>query len=317
MYGLDQKLVLTCGKTRRNDGIGAQLQRLYGIYSISRLVGASYLHTPLARVDYQGLSALENNVTDPAYHYEFNDLLRIKSDVMPSEDFHKISLPNISMKTLRHLAAMFDRHETGGKPSLVKLALPYGIADRFPDCYEVCKEISPFASSVREGRSLRVGIHVRRGELFAVDSARMLPNAYYISVAQNLAHVLEALRIDYLIELRTEVPNREFVVQPDHHGISNRISAPAVFTPEMCHLDEFSVLPNLVCYTNETAIDCLRKLATADILVMSRSSFSYLAGILNRNTIVLYHPFWHRAPSSWMTVGPDGQFNQSKFSKAV
>src|SRR5260370_39042817 len=96
LSGLHQKLVLTYDNTRRTDGIGAQLQRIYGIYSISRLVGASYLHTPLARVDYQGLSALENNVTDPAYHYEFNDLLRIKSDVMPSDDFHKISLPNIS-----------------------------------------------------------------------------------------------------------------------------------------------------------------------------------------------------------------------------
>jgi hypothetical protein len=190
------------------DGAGAQLQRIYGIYSISRLLGASYLHSLLGRV-------------------------------------------------------------------------------------------------------------VRRGELFVLDSDRMLPNVYYMNVAQNVAHALKALKIDYQLELHTEVPKKEFIVQPDHHGISNRISAATTVNPEMCRIDEFSVLPNLIRCINEPALDCLRKLATADILVMSRSSFSYLGGILNRNGIILYYPFWHRAPSSWMTVGPKGQFDQLKFRKAV
>jgi len=317
LAGLHRKLILTYDNTKMTDGAGAQLQRIYGTYSVARLVGAAYLHAPLGRVDYQGLSALESNLTDPGFHHEFNDLCRIESDVMPADDFHKINLPDISMETLRHLVDLFDRDQTGGKPILAQLALPYGIADRFPDCYAVCKQISPFASSVYKGRSLRVALHIRRGDLMVVESHRMLPNAYYIKVAQTLAQVLEALKFDYVLELHTEVPNREFVVRPGHIGLWDRVSRPAVLNSEMWRLDEFSVLPNLVHHTNETAVDSLRQLATADILVMSRSSFSYLAGILNRNGIVLYHPFWHRAPSSWITVGPDGQFNQSKFRKAV
>ena len=195
----------------------------------------------------------------------------------------------------------------------MQLVLPYGIADRFPDCYEVCKEISPFASSVREGRPLRVAIHVRRGELFVIDSQRMLPNVYYINVAQHTRSASHRL------------PNRT-----SHGGAQQGIycsagsswylqsnQRPHSCQPEMCRLDEFSLLPNLVRCIKEKAIDCLRELITADVLVMSRSSFSYVRGILNRNGIVLYHPFWHRAPSSWMTVGPDGQFDQLKFSKAV
>ena len=88
-------------------------------------------------------------------------------------------------------------------------------------------------------------------------------------------------------------------------------------SPGMWRLDEFSVLPRLVRCVNERAIECIRQLATADVLVMSRSSFSYRGGILNRNGIVLYHPFWHRAPSSWMTVGPDGRFDELEFRQAV
>ena len=122
---------------------------------------------------------------------------------------------------------------------------------------------------------------------------RMLPNVYYIKVAQNVAHVLDALKIDYQMELHTEVPNKEFIVQPNHHGISHRIRTPVTVSPQMCRLDDFSVLPKLVFCINETAVECLRKLATADILVMSKSSFSYVSAILNRNGIMLYHPFWH------------------------
>jgi hypothetical protein len=313
---LHEKLVLTYDNNAMSDGVGAQLQRIYGIYSISRLLGASYLHSPLSRVSYQGLSALEENAANPGFHHEFNDLFQIKSDVLPTDHFHTVKLSVISMELVDELVDLFDRRETHGRPSLVQLLLPYGIADRFPDCYEVCKEISPFASS-GGGEVLRIALHVRRGEQLVLDSDRMLPNSYYITVARNVVQVLESQGIDYQIELYTEVPNKEFVVRPNHPGIDHRITGTRVVGPEMLRLSEFDVLPSLVPCTNGKAIDCIGKLATADILVMSRSSFSYVAGILNRNGVVLYHPFWHSPLSSWITVDQVGRFDQQRLGRAV
>ena len=309
---LRKKVVLTYDNTKMTDGAGAQLQRIYGIYSISRLLGATYLHSPLARVDYQGLSALEENVGAPGFHHALNDCFQIKSDVLPTGDLHEMQLSDISMDVIDQFVAAFDGGETGGRPILARIILPYGIADRFPDCYDACKEISPYASPPREGRALRVAVHVRRGELLVLDSDRMLPNRYYINIGRNVMRALEALGLDYQIELHTELPNKAFVFRPDHHGINHRISASTVVGPELCRLDEFDVVPKLVRCINDTTSDCLRKLATADILVMSRSSFSYLGGILNRSGIILYHPFWHAAPSSWMFADSDGQFDQSE-----
>lgn len=313
----EKKLVLTYDNSALTDGVGAQLQRIYGIYAISRLLGATYLHSPLSRVDYQGLAALERNLADPDFHHAFNELFRIESDILPSSEFYEVNLREISIDTVNQLLAMYDSHQTGGRPALVRLMLPYGIADRFPDCYEVCKRVSPFAPIPREGRALRIAVHVRRGEQVVLNSERMLPNSYFIQVALNVAHTLRALKLDFQIELYTEVPGQEFVVQPEDHGILNRISAPFELHPDMSRIDEFSVLPNLVHRINGRVIDCIRGLATADVLVMSRSSFSYLGGILNREGVVLYHPFWHQAPSSWFTVDPDGRFAQQEFSRAV
>src|SRR5580704_15809732 len=218
LLGLDKKVVLTYDNTKMTDGAGAQLQRIYGTYSVSRLLGVRYLHTPVSRVDNQGFSALERNLVDPNYHQEINKVFQVKSDVMPTSDFHRVELPNISVEDVERLAALFDAGGTGGRPSLVQLVVPFGIADRFPDCYEVCKEISPFAAPPRRGRPLRVALHLRRGELLAVAPDRMLPNGYYVNVAQNLAQMLEARGIDYQIELHTEMSATEFILSPGYPG---------------------------------------------------------------------------------------------------
>jgi len=290
--------------------VGAQLQRIYGTYAVSRLLGAHYLHSPLFRVDYQGLSALEENVNDPRYHDAFNELCWIDSDVLPTDVFRTMEVANLTTEVLDGLETVPGSAGGDGGMCLLKVTLPYGIADRFPDCYDVCKEISPFASVPRRGRPLRVAIHVRQGDLMVVESHRMLPHGYSVAVAQHVAGALDAVEVEYQMELHTEIPTREFAVTPGHVGIGDHISAPVVVNPEMSSLQEFSVLPSLKLFVNERAIDCLRKLATADVLVMSRSSFSYVAAVLNRNGVVLYHPFWHSGPSSWIPVGPSGDFDQ-------
>jgi hypothetical protein len=310
-------LVLTYDNTAWTDGVGAQLQRIYGIYAVSRLLGVPYLHSPLAEVGYQGLSALQANAADPDFHRAFNELLDIPSDIVPSGELPTIRLPNIGLQVANELIARTGR-ATGGKATLLRLMTPYGIADRFPDCYEVCKQLSPFPPSRRAGEPVRVALHVRSGDLVVVKSSdRLLPNMYYVNVARRVASTLEALKLDFRIELWTEVPTTEFVVGLQHHGINGRLNEPLVARPEMYALDEFDQLPNLVHRLNGRTIDCLRGLATADILVMSRSSFSYVAAILNRNGIIFYHPFWHSPPSSWITTDPDGRFDESRLGTAL
>jgi hypothetical protein len=269
----------------------------------------SYLHSPLAEVGYQGLSAVEANVADPDFHHAFNELFGLPSDVDPSASAQpSLRLPNISLQVANQLIA-----RTGGsKATLVRLATPHGIADQFPDCYGVCKQVSPFSAPALGRRPLRVALHVRRGELLMIDSDRMLPNRYFVTVARRIADALETLGLDYEIELWTEVPTGDFVVGLNHHGINGRLTEPFAARAEMYGLEEFNALPNLVPRLNGRAIDCLEGLATADVLVMSRSSFSYVGAILNRNGAVMYHPFWHSRMSSWIEVGPEGQFDASR-----
>ena len=48
--------------------------------------------------------------------------------------------------------------------------------------------------------------------------------------------------------------------------------------------------------------DTFRAMALADVLVTSRSSFSYSAGLLNRDGQVYYIPFWHSPLPDWIST---------------
>jgi hypothetical protein len=62
----------------------------------------------------------------------------------------------------------------------------------------------------------------------------------------------------------------------------------------------FSIFENedVIFHLNECMESTFYSMVTADILVMSKSSFSYAAAMLNEN-IVYYLPFWHKRSLDW------------------
>jgi predicted Fe-Mo cluster-binding NifX family protein len=183
------------------------------------------------------------------------------------------------------------------------MVYPYAVTDTKPEIYECLKEVSPFHSA--RSATFRIAIHVRRGEELAVDSNRMLPNSYYIASTMRIVAALKQLGIPFVCELYTEIPSKAFVVTPHSQGINGRLSAPVVIDPKMNRIEEFDVIPNLHKCINLDAIESLRGMATADALIISRSSFSYLAALFSKG-IVIYYPFWHRPLKEWLTSDSNG-----------
>jgi hypothetical protein len=72
---------LTYANDKLTDGAGAQLQRIYGIYAVARFLRVAYIHSPLKKIGYQGLEALENNASSIGYEEKYNRLINIASDI--------------------------------------------------------------------------------------------------------------------------------------------------------------------------------------------------------------------------------------------
>ncbi len=306
---------ITYANDVKTDGAGAQLQRIYGIYAISRLLSIPYVHSPLIKIDYQGLNALEQNSGSDEILLRWNKEHTLPSDAdySPAETLKRtVVSPN-----LKELISLRREAYSRRQSIQLRIAIPYKVTDILPNSYKVIRNLNYLKQEIHNRSELRIAIHVRRGELFVVDSHRMLPNQYYLTVAEQIARTFDKFRLKYSFELFTEVPKRRFTVTPSHHGIIGRISDPILVNPEDCQINDFKVLPNLKKYINTDPVEAVKLMSSADILVLSRSSFSYLAAIINSSGVIIYNPFWHAALSDWIVVNDAGTLSESKLKRQL
>lgn len=306
---LEKTIALTYLNDQHTDGAAAQLQRIYGIFALSRALQIPYIHTPLLRLDYQGLKQMQIGKPDHEIVGKWNALFHLESDenIQSYPYVLKIPQPEIGFDE-----KLIEEAKSLGRPTLVKILHPYAILDRFPNFYDVCKSVSPFRIQKKrlDKAPIRVAVHLRRGDLKFADPSRILPNSYYVNTCLAVVRVLKELDLDFVVELHTEVPWKYTIITPGTWSALN-VHEDVALSPDDDRLSDFDVIPNLERCYDEPAILTFEKLATAQILIISKSSFSYLAGVLNVQGTVLYHPFWHARMDDWITCNTSGFFDEA------
>ncbi len=293
-------IALTYANDKQTDGAGAQLQRIYGIYAVAKYLHLPYVHSPLKELGYQGLTALEKNSISSHAQDRWNQVFRLPSDIELPDDAVSIYVLSPKLEDLDRLKAEAEKKH---QFYLVRMLYPYDITEKNTEIYRPLKDVSPFKPE--PSKVFRIAIHVRRGDEFVIESSRMLPNSYYIAATMKMVDALKQLDIPFVCELYTELPTKAFLVTPQQHGLQGQISKPVLVDPKMSHIEEFDVIPNLHKEINTDPIEALRGMATADALIISRSSFSYFAALFSRG-IIIYFPFWHHPLKEWLTSDING-----------
>ncbi len=327
---------LTYANDINPDGAGAQLHRMYGIYCLSRMLGTRYLHSPLHDVHYQGLESFQSQEKDPAFVDRFNRTFAFPSDQPRTAAPTSITLPSVPVGGVERALGLRLRGRrkqlspirfskfgrliaalsAANTETVVRIGNPHGLMDRYAHGYAICKSLSPFRNGA-PNKVLRIALHVRRGELMFVNSERLIDTRYYVEIAHKLVATLARERVAFQLELHSEVLQKSVTVKPDDPAFLGRVADPIELRPEQDPFGDFAVFPGLKRFINEPTLTCIERLATADILVTSKSSFSYLAGILNVAGIVLYHPFWHYPLPDWIVTDPAGNFDMGRLLRQL
>ena len=287
------------------DGAGAQLQRILSIYLIAKAYRVGYIHFGLGKLSYQGAKCLEENKEDAGQIARYNDLFFLPSDTASSmTNVYKVF--DISEEIIERFRGALDN-------TLLLIQFAGTMVDKNPGLLAMGCNVMPWTiRPVIYGRAVVVAVHVRRGELFVVDSDRMLPNSYYVDCMKALADVFGRLGITYEFHVHTEVVEKQVLVTGETHGICGRIQGVVELRPGDNHLEDFSVIPGIIWHINEYPVDTLKALALSDVLLASRSSFSYVAAILKCRGAVLFHPFWHSLAPDWIpTRGPKDVYDSA------
>lgn len=132
--------------------------------------------------------------------------------------------------------------------------------------------------SVYNNGKINIAIHIRRSNAVDVHihdaGIRYSPNAYY----------LNAIRI-----IRTKYIN-------DRDKLLFHIYSQGDLTDFDCYKSDDTVL-----HIDENLFDTFMGLVSANILVMSMSSFSYVSALLSDGEIY-YKPFWHPPMKHWIVI---------------
>jgi hypothetical protein len=125
----------------------------------------------------------------------------------------------------------------------------------------------------READEFRIALHIRRGDVSAAQNAtRFTPDEKILATLDFIYATFENL------ETRTEI----------HVYSQGRAEDFAAYTQR-----------GAILHLNGDALSDLTALSRANLLIISKSSFSYVAGLLCEG-LVIYEPFWHKPMDHWL-----------------
>jgi hypothetical protein len=301
----EPNLYLTYNNESLTDGAGAQIQRIITLFMICLKHGIKYIHSPIHRITYQGLQNLERDAEEATLINKFNALFALPSAECSYSNIYVLDTV-LTDDLLEHFKDI-----SRNKSTIVSVALPHD--ELIPFNYKIGY---PWISNTLS-EPLRIAIHIRRGELYIVDSHRMLPNSYYIS-CMNALCTLFADRA-YEFHIYSEDVQKEVEITPEHKALQGRFETPVLLTPSDNHWEDFAGFANLHWHINECPVQTLQDLVNSDILLASRSSFSYVAGLLKQKGVTIFHPFWHPLDPEWIsaTSGDDILANADRIHQYI
>jgi hypothetical protein len=300
-----------------SDGVGSQLHRIFGIYALSRALQIKYVHAPLAAVGYQGLLSMLARRTDPDFATRYNAFFSLPSDDFDTEGCERVRVHALDEKMVDQYR---KRAAATGRAVLLRTHMAYPYLHGHPAAYQALRAVSPYRAYRPKG-PVRVCIHLRRGDNSVrgreAEFPHPLPNAYFVRVCGAVLEALRRVDAPSVVRLHTEVPRRPYTLHPGIPGVYFRLDQPMVIDPADFAVEDFETLPNLEVVRNVEAREALDDFATADVLILSLSSFGYVGGLLNPHGLVICPPTFHVALPDWLVPSEQGDLDSAQLATRV
>ena len=309
------KLFLTYDNQATVDGVGAQLQRIISVFSISRLAGVGYLHTPLFDIDPQVFSTLSFDERLPqieAWNNLFSDDLEVFHQAKGQRVFESNKITLIQIRLLR-LLSRFSRCRV-----ICKLSNPRIITDKYPDSLLAAPDLmtnSLFdASEAETDEALIIVVHIRQGVLaLSQFKDRLLILDHYEKILKFVVDCLNREGIQFKIMIPKEngqdvslsMSDPEVVLSielnPNNPSLKFNDDGSINLIHEIPNAELTPILFGAQWLNQSSTYSDFMQMLRADVLITSKSSLSFVAGLLNKNSVKIYTPFWHQPPREWIS----------------
>jgi hypothetical protein len=255
-------VTLTYDSDAHQDGPCAQYQRILGLAAVAQKMNMGYRYTPPKR-----LSAEPTHM-----HVEQVDRLQKWEIFFGFRALERNGQEPVCEMTVRNLTPdvlLID------EPTLVHAAYPFPFIDCVPDWYDAVT--GDYCSIADRSPQVWVVLHVRRGGT-RPDSSLFVDMAYYRNCILAI---------------------RKLLVEKGMYPFFRVVGQRSIFGADD-HYEELAGEDVTLDIDGDERAAFFR-MATADVLVMAKSSFSYMAGLLNRKTVI-YNPWMQPSLGRWTNI---------------
>lgn len=266
-------------------GIGHQQANWMAGYHFSKLLGLKFAHIPFS------------NIHHPFAPTKWDEFLGFGRDEVSYKDllkqgYKKVLLPVFKETDTKQLDIIRRIIASYADQKVVFLC---GQDQFYRDLQTLipCLQEKFYSDPIRKADRLvydsnnyNIAIHVRRGDIMGEPSNPNLAMRY--------------LRNDYFEKVLHQVADHVKTEKPVHIYFFSQGK------PE--DYPEFAGYPNLHWCLDMSAMDSFLHMVYADVLITSKSSFSYKPALLNKGIKVCPENFWHGYPDAadWIMVDNEG-----------
>lgn len=277
---IKNNLFITCEGNK--DGAGAQALAIMSTILFAQDMGLTYVHTPFQYIEHN----LENN---PLWETEWEKFFGLGTNELAlnkiqHDALNKIVLDDISKLSYKSRDVLYSVKNCHRYTNLFPNRYSH-ILDKLRSKYnyKLKKSYPTFYSK----DSTSIAVHIRRGDITkkSIASKRYTNNSYIYNLLSKIQKILDKLSLKYSIHIYSQGK-----------------------------LEDFGELHNLNAdfHLDESVFNTFHNLINSDILVMSKSTFSYDAALLSHG-IKFYEPFLHKQLREWLEVDSNSKFSVVKF----
>ncbi len=291
-------LSITYDNYSLQDGAGAQLQRIIGIYAVSKFFGIEYIHSPLKEVLVHPNDGVASDSEYSALLQELNELVNFESSRQNFPFDEEVHINHLGTKQFLFFLL---RYRFSSRHLNLVVLQPYPLLNRIPRILAKFKKDYDWGIDLREKL---ICVHVRQSGpdssfiLKGEEQSRNLPPKYYLEKINSLRRTMSNSEFDSLkILVVTDEPQDEFNFNPYPGQEKVWSSAGYPLKLEGIHFRAGSTVseikenfPNCEVQYGGSPAKAIKTLASGEHLVMSRSSLSYVAQLISRSRNILPPP---------------------------
>jgi hypothetical protein len=315
IYGRDS--IYFTNASLRHDGFGAQLQRVMSVAAFAKYTKINFVYSPLVQIEIQHGDFIRDPGNRVGYLNRCNEWVRsliYSATTLPTRKLERFSGKEIEFIN-RKLILYFFRHY-GSRPVLYfEIDDMYFYLNSSPSLYrEVIRPKSNLCIGEKV-RAPRIAIHARLATMVR-GSERYLDPEVIILFLKEISFWSDSQIVKPDVFLFTDITlgkvdlsyvrsevSHETMTLWQEMGIADPSGSIAVdMSIQLEHfLSEVrEVYPEIIIRDKLEVTEALHEIEEMDLFIGSKSSFSFIYGLLARDSFVLMPEFWIRPLPHWV-----------------